>query len=108
MKNQLKIAVTAGAANSLLVCGGYGLFMATVPADALWRMIGIAPGSPLAGWQVALGCVLWIFSGPLYWLSDPKSTVAFLCVSMVSSFLWGMCLVLLIYAIRQRLRKDGA
>jgi hypothetical protein len=108
MKAQLKTAVVAGAVNSLVVTGGYGLFMATVPADALWRMVGMAPGSPLAAWQVVLASLLSILSGPLCWLCYPQSTGAFVCLSAVSAFVWGTCLALVFYAISQKLHKRRA
>ena len=108
MKRLLKTVIAVAVTNLLLVGGCYGLFNATVRPFAIWQMIGIAPGSPLTGWQVVLGCLLWVLSGPLYWVSDPKSTLAFLGVSLLNSILWGACLGLLIYGIRHRLQKHAA
>jgi len=108
MKRLLKTVIAVAVTNLLLVWGCYGLFNATVRPVAIWQMIGVAPGSPLTGWQVVLGCLLWVLSGPLYWISDPKSTLAFLGVSLLNSVLWGACLGLLIYEIRHRLQRHAA
>jgi hypothetical protein len=47
-----------------------------------------------------------LLSGPLMWLTEPKGLMAIVVFSALNSIIWGMCLGLPIYAIKQRLQRQ--
>jgi uncharacterized membrane protein len=104
MKKFIKMVLIIAGSNLLLVWITGGLFVAMLPKESLWQFLGLVPSPPPSHWQNSVGLLLGVLSSPLSWLlTGMTSTFVLVVLSILNSFIWGVCIGFPLYVLKERL-----
>jgi hypothetical protein len=111
VKSKLKTITMIAAVHSAVWWGACGALIASgLPLFTFDSLLGFASPPRLSAVQTGLLVLTCMLTAPLAWVPglNPATWFTTLLVVAANGIIWGGCLSLLIYALRQRLQRKPA